>query len=130
MFVPITDIRIVKKTDSVTTDAIYTLQLYKLRWRGKAEKVVAEPIRVGTRNPLREVIAREGQEPVEAEEERLIRRFSSKLFFMVYPGDTFREVFKKAASDRNEWLEKHEAKKAEALKLARANQRTVLIGQP
>ncbi len=128
MFVPVCDIRIVKKTDSVETDAVYTLQLYKLLWRGKAVKVVAEPIRDAKRNPMREVhVFKSGTEPVEAEEERLIRRFGTRIFFMVFPGDAFRATFAKAASERNEWEERTEARKARSLALARNAQRGVII---
>jgi hypothetical protein len=128
MFVPLCDIRIVKKSDSVETDAVYTLQLYKLMWRGKAEKVVAEPIRDQTRNPMREVhVYKAGTEAVEAEEERLIKRFGTRIFFMVFPGDTFRATFAKAAAERNPWLERTEARKARQLAIARNAQRGVVI---
>jgi hypothetical protein len=128
MFVPLCDIRIVKKSDSVETDAVYTLQLYKLMWRGKAEKVVAEPIRDQTRNPMREVhVWKTGTEPVEAEEERLIKRFGTRIFFMVFPGDTFRATFAKASSERNPWLERTEARKARQLAIARNAQRGVVV---
>lgn len=128
MFVPIVDIRIVKKSDSVETDAVYTLQLYKLLWRGKAERVVAEPVRDQKRNPLMEVHPRKnGQEPVEAEEERLIKRFGTRIFFMVFPGDTFRATFEKAAVDRNKWLEATEARKAKNIAIARNAMRGVII---
>lgn len=128
MFVPVVDIRIVKKTDSVETDAVYTLQLYKLQWRGKAERVVAEPIRDAKRNPMREVlITNNDKQAVEIEEERLIRRFGTRIFFMVFPGDTFATTFAKAATERNLWLERSEARKAKALAAARMQMRGVII---
>lgn len=128
MFVPVVDIRIVKKSDSVETDAVYTLQLYKLLWRGKAERIVAEPIRDQKRNPMMEIHPRKnGQEPVEAEEERLIKRFGTRIFFMVFPGDAFRATFEKAAAERNQWQERTEARKAKLLAQARNAQRGVII---
>ncbi len=125
MFVPLAKITVHKKSDSVEFDAPYTLQLYKQLWRGKAERVSIERITDPLRNPMREVSGRPGLEPVEQEEERLMKRFGQKTFFMVFPGESFRDVFTKAARDRNEWLEKHEASKAQRLAQARITAATV-----
>jgi len=127
MYVPIARITVHKKTDAQTFDAIYTFPLYKLLHRGKCERVSIARIEDPSCNPMMEVLGKPGQDATEAEEERLIRRFGKAIFFMVFPGDTFRETFAKAAKPKNEWLEKHEKEKAAALAKAKAEARTVVV---
>ena len=128
MFVPVVRITIKRKmTDSSAFDPAYTLPLYKLKWRGHCTKVTVERITEPNLDKMMKIHHRPDQEPVDAETERLIKAFGIKLFYTVYPGDSFAAAFEKVALEKNEWKDKHDAESKAALKRARQEQRTVVV---
>lgn len=129
MFVPIVRITIQKKSDSVTFAPAYALPLYKLLWRDKCTKVTVSRITDPHLNPMMQVIELPGLDAIESEEKRLMKLFGVKLFYTVYPGESFKDAFAKVAVETNAWKDKNDKQKEDAMKRARAESRTVVIAQ-
>lgn len=92
----------------------YEIPLLRHKWGNHAASITERPLAEG-RNPLWELVSRQGVPPLDGEETRLVNKYGRRVFFEVYPVGKLAAVIMEAAKPANEWLE---ARQREAEEIA------------